>query len=146
MAMMLGQEYSINQFIKEYKEETLSFDTLHYKEIINKINNDGKLILLSDPILLKYDEELATHIIQLNLTDAELNKYKYNPKLLSYDLYNTTELWFMILRVNELYSTTQFNLNPLLAYDAAIIRLINTVINLEQPFIDENLETIRKEM
>ncbi len=37
-------------------------------------------------------------------------KYKYRPKLLSYDIYDNAELYYIILRLNDLYNVKDFNL------------------------------------
>ncbi len=141
--MQMGKEYTIATFIKEYKEEPISFDTLHFKEVFKKNNNES-LIVLSDSILLKYDNELREHMVTLRLSDTEFNKFQYNPKFLSYELYDTTELWFLLLHANELYYTGQFNINPIKVYTSNIVMIIDRILNLEQDFIDINKDEVRK--
>lgn len=143
--MQMGKEYTIDEFTKEYNQETISYGTLHLKEIFEK--DDGILnILSSESILNKYDDELKSSIITLTLNDSEFNKYQYNPKFLSFELYNTTELWFMLLHVNELYYSAQFNLNPVKVYTANIINIIDRILNLEQLVINLNREEINTKL
>lgn len=52
-------------------------------------------------------EELAKEI---QFADWAVIKYRFNPKKLSFDLYNTTRLWHMILRINGLANVHDFNL------------------------------------
>lgn len=143
--MQMGKEYTIDEFTKEYNQETISYGTLHLKEIFEK--DDGILnILSSESILNKYDDELKSSIITLTLNDSEFNKFQYNPKFLSFELYNTTELWFMLLHVNELYYSAQFNLNPVKVYTANIINIIDRILNLEQLVINLNREEINTKL
>ena len=141
--MNLNKEYTISNYIKSYKEESLSFPSLHLKEVDSKINGD-KIILLSDSILDKYSDVLNEYLSIKTLSDAEYNRYQYNPKLLSYDLYGTVELWFLLLYANQLYSVTQFNINPVKIYSSNIIRVLQSIINLEKATIDANVEEIKK--
>lgn len=142
---MMGKEYTIEEFIKEYKDQPITFKSLFFKEVDRIQGRDKKLILLSDSILLKYSKDLESTIIKLQLSDREENKYFYNPKFLSHDLYGTTELWYLLLKINELYSTSQFSLNPLNVFNSSILSKIDTIMNLERPFIDENEELLYKE-
>lgn len=142
---MMGKEYTIEEFIKEYKDQPITFKSLFFKEVDKIQGRDKKLILLSDSILLKYSKDLESTIIKLQLSDREENKYFYNPKFLSHDLYGTTELWYLLLKINELYSTSQFSLNPLNVFNSSILSKIDTIMNLERPFIDENEELLYKE-
>ena len=44
----------------------------------------------------------------IDLYDDELSLYKYKPKKLSLDLYDTTELWSVLLELNNMYSVIDF--------------------------------------
>lgn len=143
--MQMGREYTIRDFIKEYKEETLSFDTLHFKEVFKKRNGDN-VIILSDSILTKYNNELLPLIVPLHLNDSEYNKFQYNPKLLSYELYGTTELWQLLLHANEIFYIGQFSMNPIKVYTANVIDLINRIITIEEPIININKYEVDKKI
>lgn len=143
--MLMGKAYTIQDFIQEYEDETLSFNTLQFKEIIKK-NDSSKMILASDTILLKYNEELRNATDLLTLSDAEVNKFAYNPKFLSYELYGTTELWFLLLHANEMHYASQFSINPVRVYNASIVGIIDRILSLEKNFIDINRVEIKKAM
>ena len=46
----------------------------------------------------------------LTLNDDEIRKYRYNPKMLSFDLYGTTRLYYVILLMNDLCDIHKFDL------------------------------------
>lgn len=133
----MSKEYTITEFASESKDLEISISTLHFKEA-HTLKNGNIIVLSNDSILEKYRKEFATYEVTRKLTDEEFRKYQYNPQLLSFDLYETTELWFLLLDLNNLYSLTQFDINPVKVYNAGIISLINTIINLEQDNIDQN--------
>lgn len=143
--MAIIKDYLIDDFIKSYKEETMTFSSLHLKEANNKLNNN-KIILLSESILDKYSDVLNTYLITKTLTDLEFNKYQCNPKLLSYDLYKTVELWFLLLQANQLTSASQFRINPIKIYSGEILRIIQSILNLEKSIIDANVEDVKKSL
>ena len=66
----------------------------------------------------------------------------YNPKRLSFDLYGTTELWALLLDINELVSVAQFNLQTLKVFSGSILDKLQRILNLEQEFIDQNAEDV----
>jgi len=141
----MKNNYKLPDFIKQYKEQDLSFPMLHFKEIIEKEDNT-KLVVISESILDKYDAILKDIIVTRTLTTEEFNKYQYNPKLLSYDMYGTVELWSLLLYVNQLHSTSQFSINPIKVYNYKILSIIESIMNLEKPIIDENEEYIIREL
>lgn len=99
---------------------------------------DKKTVLNESSLFSKYRNELATYLYKVNFTNEEYSRYRYNPKKLSYDLYGTTELWFLILYANQLYSISQFDMRSLYIYDGTVFNAISHIIDLESPFTDIN--------
>ena len=73
-----------------------------------------------------------------------MRKYKYNPKLLSFDIYGTTELWFLILEANELHSATQFNNQVIYLFRTDVVEKMTRILNLEVDTKNYNEEEISK--
>ena len=71
---------------------------------------------------------------------------RYNPKLLSYDVYGTTELWFFILMANEIYTITEFDLRKVKMFDAAIISKLNRMLELDKEFLEINSMEVMNEI
>lgn len=140
MAMMLGKETTITSYIKEYKNEETSYDTLHFKEVL--AGDTSKMVLANESIITKYEKCLEQYVMTYTLSQQEERKYFYNPKLLSFDLYETTELWFLLLRLNEMYSATQFNVNPLKIYTANVLGAIESILDTEKEIIGVNTDEI----
>ena len=140
MAMMLGKETTMTSYIKEYKNEEASYDTLHLKEVL--VGDTSKMVLANESIITKYEKCLEQYVTTYTFSQQEERKYFYNPKLLSFDLYDTTELWFMLLRLNEMYSTTQFNINPIKIYTTNVVGAIEAILDTEKEIIGANTDEI----
>lgn len=63
-----------------------------------------------------YFPELKAKAVKVYLSDKEIQKYKYRPKILAYDVYDNTELYYIILRINDLYNAKDFNLSKKYVY------------------------------
>ena len=59
------------------------------------------------------DEIRDEYCMEIELTNDQMSRYKYRPKLLCYDVYGSTELAFIILLINNMYSAKQFTKNKL---------------------------------
>ena len=76
-------------------------NNVYYKDLsIFEKSIDGKSVLLSYNILNDYRKEIFDFIIPITLTNEEFQKYQYQPKKLAYDLYGSTEYYYMILFIN----------------------------------------------
>ena len=62
-------------------------------------------------VLDDYIEEMKNRAILIELSDKEKDTYIYNPKLLSYKLYKTTMLYWVILKLNNQCNVHEFNLS-----------------------------------
>lgn len=63
------------------------------------------------PLIDDYLYELKQLAIDVNLTDKEVQKYRYNPKLLCYDVYGATKIYHVILRLNDMCNVHEFDLS-----------------------------------
>ncbi len=137
--------YTIDQFIEEYKEESISYGNFTKEKLIEKLNGSHIIIPFND-YLIKYDSVLKGYLITLQMTDQECNRFFNNPKALSYELYGTTELWFLLLHANEMRSVNQFTKNPLLIYSMNILDALRSILNLEDEFIAQDKSVINDEI
>ena len=142
--MRMGYEYTIKEFIDNYTIDDVTFNTVFLKDVFNTPN--GKMIVNGSSVLDRYRNELSQYKTKLKLTSEEYRKYQYNPKVLSYDIYGTTELWFLILHANELTSVSQFDMEQPYVYTGVIANVITSALNLEKDYIDYNEELKEKKL
>lgn len=138
--LMDGEVATIDDYIRAYKNEDLTIDALYLQKVLTTKKN--YLILNWDNLMVKYMPEFRAIKKRIRLNDKEYIKYRYNPKRLSYDLYGTTELWFLIMEANELYSIYEFDLRVVDLYNTSLVNRILRVINLEEEFKDYNKDEI----
>jgi hypothetical protein len=93
----------------------------------------------------KYYEILLDNTVIVVLTDEEYLKYRFKPKVLSYDLYGTKELHYMLLRLNYVYSVINFDFKELRVFNTNILNLLNEIMILEnENYIENDLDVIRE--
>ena len=102
---------SIQQFISN--KPTIGTDYQNMSLVEERDNIQFPVVnLITDD----YFDEFKKASVRVELTEDEILKYKYRPKLLSYDIYDNAELYYIILRLNDLYNVKDFNLGKKYLY------------------------------
>lgn len=154
--MLTFKEYTLDDYISDYRDTEISMDKLFYKAV-HSYDTDDSYVMNEDCILDTYHVDLIGNVTRnvtgtssniydgytlITFSEKEFTKYKYNPKKLSYDVYGTTELWFLILRLNEMYSVTEFNINPIKLFNINVLDKISEILNKEEDRININEDEI----
>lgn len=104
---------------------------------------------VEESIVDYYIKELKSSCIKIDsLTVEEIAKYKYAPELLSYDIYGTTSLDFIILLCNGIIDPKEFDFKRsylLLPKASALSSLLSAIYNSESQWISINRSKIKKE-
>lgn len=104
MANNAADTYTLEDFISMGAD-----DNLQYHQFITKYYRYG-MEFLKYNILDFYLKELKKLCVKVNtISNEEKVKYMYAPHILSYDLYGTTNLDFIILLCNNMISPNEFN-------------------------------------
>lgn len=142
-----GSLWTLTDFIREYGAEDLRIDAVHLQQVLYAPSRmSHKIVVNNQNIVDKYLNELTENKQIVDFNTKEYFKYRYNPKLLSFDVYGTTELWFLILMANELYSVSEFNLRKVVMYDASIIAKINRMLEMDNEFLEINSMNVKREL
>jgi len=132
---------TIKEYINNYNSDEFTFDKSFLKEVL--IKDDGLKIVINDTqVFDDYLDEIDSKTYYVTMDNEKLNYYKFNPKLFSYDIYGTTELWFMILQMNEMHSCCEFNRNTIKVVPTTIVNTILEIFELEKNMINSNYEEI----
>lgn len=110
MAMMKTIN-SIQAFINDKPIISTDYATMSFTEERERIQFAVGNIVTDD-----YYPELKAKCVKVHLSDDDIMKYRYRPKMLAYDIYDNTELYYVILRVNDLYNVKDFNLSKRYIY------------------------------
>lgn len=100
---------------------------------------DGKGLLLTYNVLNDYIDEILDYVIDVRLTNKEFIKYQYNPKSLAYDLYGSTEYYYIILFLNGMTNIKEFNKHKLkLIRPNILASILSAIYTSESDFLTEN--------
>lgn len=137
MIRSLNSINTISDMVEYGKNLEISHAKLNIKAKVSNNIRDGIIVNFSS-ILLKYQDYLKDYIVDVIFNNEEYAKYKFQPKLLSQELYGTTEMWSSILMINNIYSCSEFNLKKLKLFRSDIFDFINEVLVLEDSAIKRN--------
>lgn len=132
--------YTIDQFI-ELGKSIGDIDYNKFSILSDRIdtNNDYSIIVALKNVIYDYEEELKKLSCTVELTIEELQKYRYKPKLLSYDLYGTVELYFIILFLNGTCDIKEFDRRTIkLITKSKLFELLESIYNAETDYINSN--------
>lgn len=124
---------TITELIEWGKNEEISYRNLHTEAYINDLDNDRIIKIPLNNTMSAYRYFLDPYLIEFELHDEELQLYQFKPKSLSYKLYGTTELWALLLMINNCVSKIDFNKKKIKVLDPKSIKsFINEVLILEK--------------
>jgi hypothetical protein len=123
---------TVSEQIQNAVNAEVSYRKLHEHAIVVN-NQSGDTIRISiTSILDRYRFILDEYIYQYTIPEDEFVRYRFNPKMLSYDLYDTTEYWFLLLAINNCVSKIDFTNNTVKIIDPkSISEFVNEVMILE---------------
>jgi len=97
------QAHTLSEFLSTMADSSvITYPKLSFIEKRNGIEFPVKNILND------YLFELKNVAKVVVLNESEQNKYFYRPKILSSDIYDTTELWYVILMINDMCDVKEF--------------------------------------
>ena len=101
--------HTLEEFLEAGVSNTVpKYDYWAYIESYNNIE------FVIKNVLNDYLYELKNLCTNVYLTDKEMKKFNYNPKLLSATVYDTTELHYLIMLLNGICNVKEFvNINPI---------------------------------
>ena len=133
----ITKTYTIEEFIAEGSSTEISYDKLSIFE-----NVDG-LYLVTHNVLDDYKKEIDQCCRTIVLSTSEMNKYRYKPKLLAYDIYGSTELFFIILFANNMCDVKEFDKKKLrLLPQDSLEEIISYIYQSQQAFLSKNRQNM----
>lgn len=131
--MDITKTYTIEEFISEGSSTQITYDKL---SIFEKV--DG-LYLVTHNVLDDYKKEIDMCCQTVVLSTSEMAKYKYKPKLLAYDIYGSTELFFIILFTNNICDVKDFNRNKIkLLPQDSLETILSYIYESQQAILSKN--------
>lgn len=127
--------YTIEEFIEAGKGVVLTYQNLSLKNHIGENINFPFKNVFNDYI----PDFIHTSVIKtVQLSEDEFIKYKYRPKILSYDIYGTTDLDFVILAINRISTPKDFVHKKIkMISKNHLNELLTSIYNAEKGLIDK---------
>lgn len=135
--------YTINQMIALKNSDSITYKNY---SILQKSLKDDNLIYSIDNVIYDYMEEINPYKKLVGFTDIEVIKYKYKPKLFAYDIYGSTECYFVIMAVNGICNVKEFELLDKTAWALApddMYSIMNLIGRAEKTRIAINRDSIK---
>lgn len=135
---------TIQSIIDEGLDLKMTMNDLCFREVMT--NSSGEMFVINMYNLYeKYYELLLEHTTTVTLSDEEYRKYRFQPKRLARDLYGNQDIYYLLLRVNHIYSVINFDFTEMKVFNSNIVQLLNEIIVLEsEDYIDNEMTVIRK--
>lgn len=125
-------------------------ETMHTIEQLIQNGRDTELTFANSSILCgdsnisftyrscfdRHIQVLKSISVLVELNNEDYIKYKYNPHLLSYVLYGTTDLWFILLKINNMIRLTDFDRKKLYVIDPHKTDIINDLHIIEKGHLE----------
>lgn len=125
--------YTLDQFIAMRYIDEATYRNFSILQVV-----DG-LELVDHNLIDDYMDELEQISVECELTLEQYKKYKYSPDIMAYDVYGSTQLDFVIMKLNGMIDPKDFNLKKvLLPYKSKLIAFLNTVYNSNLNYINQN--------
>lgn len=123
---------TVTEQIQNALNAEVSYRKLHDHAIIVNNQNGDTIRVPINSIIDKYRDLLDQYIYQYTIPEEEFKMYKWNPKMLSYNLYDTTEYWYLLLAINNCVSKIDFVNNTIKIIDPKrLTEFVNEVMILE---------------
>lgn len=127
---------SLEDFITAGESDAMTYSNF---SIYHRCGNEKNVLIAINNVIYDYFDELKSLCKDVELTDAELLKYKYKPKLLSYDVYGSTQLYFIIMMINGMYDIKDFKRKRIkLIYKDDLSAFLKQVGTAENTYISKN--------
>lgn len=135
---------TIQSVIEAGKELKLTGNDLHFKHAFTNTKGD-KVVVIMNAIFERYYNLMLDYAVDIELTNEDYFKYRFKPRVMSTDLYGTPELHFLLLRLNNMVSVTQFDVKELKVFSPDIVNVLNEIsIHEYDNYVDNELEIIKK--
>ena len=137
------ETYTVEDFIELGKD----IDDIQYSKfaILSKAasNVTNPILYPEHNVIYDYEEEFKSLAITVEMTDTEYHKYRFKPKLLAYDLYGSTELYFAILFLNGTCNIKDFDRKIIKVIKKNdMLNLLEAIYNAEKNYISTNKSSV----
>ena len=136
-----AKTYKVEDFIDMQENDSFTYATmaLYMQSIV-----DNTIVYSSDNVVYGYLNEIKEKAQEYTISEEEYMKYKFRPKLLAYNIYGYTELYFIILAINDMCNIKDFKKKKIkLLYKTDLSDLLNAIYSAEKNRLTLNRNSIK---
>lgn len=128
-----SESYTMEQFISLGRKVSLTYDRYSFKELLSNGTEISILNVVND-----YMREIKENSLLVRFSENEYRKYRFKPKILSYDVYGTQDLYYVVLLVNGIIDEKEFDFTELLMPTTDTMNTyMSAIYNAEYRYIKE---------
>lgn len=128
-----SESYTMEQFISLGRKVSLTYDRYSFKELLSNGTEISILNVVND-----YMREIKENSLLVKFSENEYRKYRFKPKILSYDVYGTQDLYYVILLANGIIDEKEFDFTELLMPTTDTMNTyMSAIYNAEYKYIKE---------
>lgn len=125
---------TISGVVKKGLALNISHSNIHFK--VGYIGTDGiRRVYNMDSLIDKYRDVLLQYTTDVEFSDQDMEKYRYKPRSFCADYYNDKELWSILLRLNNMLTSTDFDRKKIKAFGPKFVQMLNEILTIE----DDNI-------
>ena len=124
---------TITGYITQGKLLKVSESAMSFKEVI-----DDEIVVQYHNIMTKNVDILRPYIMEFEMTDEELQRYKHQPGLYCYEAYGTPELASSLMYINNMVSRADFKKKKIKTFTTNIMDIIKELMSLNERDLKNN--------
>ena len=136
----LSEEYTLQGFIDHKSNSEFSY--VNFSILGN--SSSGEVQFTIKNLVDDYLDEILEICKDVTLTREEQILYEYRPWLLAYDIYGNSELYWLLMFLNDISTPNEFeNISKLkLPNDDALNEILSEILEVESSYISKNRSDI----
>lgn len=136
MITNLSDEYTLGGFIDHKSTEEFSYKNFS----VLAACESGEVLFTIKNVVDDYIDELLELSTEVHLSDEERRKYEYRPWLLAYDVYGNSELYWIIMLLNDIPTPNEFeNIQILKMPKKAVLEeALSKIMESESAYLSRN--------
>lgn len=127
--------YTLNQFIDLQVRDDITYQNF---SILNVSETEPNIYYSIDNIIHKYIPDIKESIQTVRINEEDRLKYMYKPKLLTYDIYGATEMFFILMALNGIHNIKDFSLSDYTfkaLHKSDMFTFVSRVYNAEEEYL-----------
>lgn len=95
----------VDVYVNDGQRSVLSLKNFYETILVSSVDNPDHIYRIPiNDFFIRYKDQLVDSVQYYNVPESMF----YKPKMLSLELYETTEIWLGLLRLNDMRNTSEF--------------------------------------